>query len=365
MPSLDGHTPNHRNRNAYGLTGLQDRVRSVGRDGDQQRARRNQFERIERERTADPVGLGKHGNVLANDPKPETGGRHQLEEPRREPAFRRIVHRVHDLADIGSRESRTHDTDAGLNQETSGPRQKIAINPSPHAGKVLSNAVAITWPTVGHQREVGVGKATQALGAMQDGIVLGTVLFELLDQFRDFEVIRVGAGRKTGSKTESGGGNGTVSAEQSAEFFYTDAKADAINGHHGTGDRIDLDILASLVQPLASVGTFTHSKDEDEWYDDSKLDEETERRETDAQNGKATGDERLAQNHTSSDKLEAAVKKLEHRLNRAATSIEDSLEHLENLQSLTPNGVARQIWMTDIGAFLAGRTTESSVVRHK
>jgi hypothetical protein len=65
---------------------------------------------------------GNTGDLLANDPKPETGGRHQLEEPRREPAFRRIVHRVHDLADIGSRESRTHDTDAGLNQETSGPR---------------------------------------------------------------------------------------------------------------------------------------------------------------------------------------------------------------------------------------------------
>lgn len=233
---------------------------------------------------------------------------------------------------------------------------------SSQAGKVLSNAVAITWPTVGHQRKVGVGggKATQALGAMQDGVVLGTVLFEFLDQFRDFEVIRVGTGKTTSSKKESGGGKGTVSAEQSAEFFYTDAKADAINGHHWTGDRIDLDILASLVQPLASVGSFTHTKDEDEWYDDSKLDEEGERRLIDAQKGKATGDERRPQNHTTSEKLEAAVKKLEHRLNRAATSIEDSLEHLRDLQSLAPNGVARQIWMTHIGAFLAGRTTESS-----
>ena len=38
------------------------------------------------------------------------------------------MHRVHDLADIGSRESRTHDTDAGIIQETSGPRQKIGVN---------------------------------------------------------------------------------------------------------------------------------------------------------------------------------------------------------------------------------------------
>jgi CheY-like chemotaxis protein len=132
------HLTNHHNRNACGLNGRQDRVRSVWRDGDQQRARRNQFQRIERERTANRVGFAKHGNVLANDPKPETGKPHQLEEPHREPAFRRIVHRVHDLADISSRESRTHDTDAGLNQETSGPRQKIDINPSPQLFGLLS-----------------------------------------------------------------------------------------------------------------------------------------------------------------------------------------------------------------------------------
>ena len=132
------HLTNHHNRNACGLNGRQDRVRSVWRDGYQQRARRNQFQRIERERTANRVGFGKHGNVLSNDPKPETRGRHQLEEPHREPAFRRIVHRMHDLADIGSRESRIHDTDAGLNQETSGPRQKIGINPSPHSFGLLS-----------------------------------------------------------------------------------------------------------------------------------------------------------------------------------------------------------------------------------
>ena len=131
------HLTNHHNRNPCGLNGRQDRVRSVWRDGDQQRARRNQFQRIKRERTANRAGFGKHGNVLANDPKPETGGRRQLEEPRREPAFRRIVHRVHDVADIGSRESRTHDTDAGVNQETSGPRQKIGINLAPQPFRLL------------------------------------------------------------------------------------------------------------------------------------------------------------------------------------------------------------------------------------
>jgi tetratricopeptide (TPR) repeat protein len=51
---------------------------------------------------------------------------------------------------------------------------------------------------------------------------------------------------------------------------------------------------------------------------------------------------------------------LERRLDRAAASIEKSLEHVEDLQSMAPNGIARQIWMTHIGAFLANRITESN-----
>ena len=47
-------------------------------------------------------------------------------------------------------------------------------------------------------------------------------------------------------------------------------------------------------------------------------------------------------------------------MDRAATSIEGSLQYLENVHNLSPNGVARQIWMTHIGAFLAGRMTESA-----
>src|ERR1035437_9328768 len=61
------HLTKYHNRNACGLNGRQDRVRSVWRYGDQQRARRNQFQRIERERTADRVGFGKHGNRSEED----------------------------------------------------------------------------------------------------------------------------------------------------------------------------------------------------------------------------------------------------------------------------------------------------------
>ena len=229
--------------------------------------------------------------------------------------------------------------------------------------KPLSNAVAITWPMVAAPRKLGGSgaKVGPALMAMQDGAVLGTVLFELLDQFRDFEVIKIGAGRRAATKKETSEGE-AATKEQSAEFFYTDAKADDINSHHWTGDRIDLDILASLVQPLSPLGT--PQKDEDDEYDDSKLAEEAERRQIEAKGGKGTGDERQSDPLPPSKRLEAAIKRLERRLDRAARSIEDSLAYLENLQTLPPNGIARQVWMTHIGAFLANRITVSDEGDH-
>jgi len=230
------------------------------------------------------------------------------------------------------------------------------------SGDALSNPVGITWPSVGSQRRAGGSAGTRAgdyVGAMQDGAILGTILFELLDQFRDFEVIKIGAGKRSGSEKEKVDQNKSAT-EQPAEFFYTDAKADAINGHHWTGDRIDLDILASLVQPLSPMGGGQTVKDEDETYDDSLLEkEEAEHRQIEAQKGKATGEEKQRHSDTSGEKLEKAIGRLERRLDRAAASIEKSLEHVEDLKSLAPNGVARQIWMTHIGAFLANRITES------
>jgi hypothetical protein len=102
-------------------------------------------------------------------------------------------------------------------------------------------------------------------------------------------------------------------------------------------------------------------KDEHETYDDSLLEkEEAEHRQIEAKKGKATGEEKPPHSDTSAEKLEKAISRLERRLDRAAASIEESLEYVEDLQSLAPNGVARQIWMTHIGAFLASRTTQSS-----
>ena len=229
------------------------------------------------------------------------------------------------------------------------------------SGDALSNPVGITWPSVGSQRKGG-GAGTRLgdyVGAMQDGAVLGTILFELLDQFRDFEVIRVGSGKR-GAFPKEKGEEHKGTAEQPPEFFYTDAKGDAVDGHHWSGDRIDLDILASLVQPLSPAGGGPSGGDEEE-YDDSKVeDEEGEHRQIEAQKGKATGEEKLRRTNTSSEKLEKAITRLQRRLDKAASSIEDSLQYVEDLKSLAPNGVARQIWMTHIGAFLANRITESN-----
>ena len=132
------YVTNQSNWNSYVLDGLQDRVCLVRRDRDQQCARRKQFKRIERERIANRVGFGQHGDALPNDLEPETAWRHQLDEPRREPTFGRIVHCVHGIADIGSRECRTHDTDAGVNEETSAPLENICIHPSSQLLGLLS-----------------------------------------------------------------------------------------------------------------------------------------------------------------------------------------------------------------------------------
>ena len=229
------------------------------------------------------------------------------------------------------------------------------------SGEILSNPVGITWPSVSIQRKAGGGgtKVADVVGAMQDGAVLGTILFELLDQFRDFEVIRVSSGKRSGAHKEKEEPE-NVGGEQPAEFFYTDAKGDAADGHHWSGDRIDLDILASLVQPLTPVGRGETRDDEDE-YDDTKVEqEEAEHRQIEAQKGKATGEEKRPRAPTSGEKLEKAIRRLQRRLDKAADAIEDSLEYIDDLKSLAPNGVARQIWMTHIGAFLANRLTESN-----
>ena len=217
-------------------------------------------------------------------------------------------------------------------------------------GTPLSNPVVITWPEVSHARRGSSinAKVANGLLAMHDGHLVGTILFELLDVFRDFEVIRVGIGKihQIGPTKDAE----SPLQPKTAEFFYTDARPAEVEAHHWQGDRLDLEILASLIQPLSSAPRTTI--DDDEEYDDSGLGEEAERRQIDSQKGKATGAERDDLPRVTSEKLEKAVARLERRLRRAADSIERSLEFLDKLKIVPTQAVARQIWMAQIGAFL-------------
>jgi len=229
-------------------------------------------------------------------------------------------------------------------------------------GKRISNVVTITWPEVAMPRK-GVGgnsKASKAMLAVQDGSYLGTVLFELLDQFRDFEVIRAGTGGgRSSNRREQDEKLSSDDALKPAEFFYTDQPSNHSGHKHWSGDRVDLDILASLVQPLTGIGNRVE-KSEDA-YDDTKLEEEAEHRKmTEQQRAWQEEEEPKSEEALAAKKLGAAIRRLERRLIRAADSLESSLGYLDNLKTIPPNGIARQVWMTHIGAFLAGRKEKSA-----
>ena len=228
------------------------------------------------------------------------------------------------------------------------------------AGSRLSNTVAITFGDVAEARRGGsLGtKASKAIASMQDGSMLGTILFELLDDLRDFEVIRSGTGGRS-AKPSVSAKPGETGSDLPATFFYTDSHAEKPGPQNWMGDRNDLDILASLVQPLTQQGRGHAQRDEDENYDDSKLTEEAERRQIDAKKGKATGEERLPVTSSSSEALERAIDRLVRRLDRAATNLEKSLADREYLSLVPPQAIARQIWMAHIAAFLASRVEQS------
>jgi hypothetical protein len=92
-------------------------------------------------------------------------------------------------------------------------------------------------------------------------------------------------------------------------------------------------------------------------YDDSRLDEEAQRRQIDKKKGEASGDERVQTLALPLAVWNHAVNRLVRRLNRAASAIERALEFREEFDAIPLGSVVRQIWMTHIAAFLAGRTT--------
>jgi hypothetical protein len=226
-------------------------------------------------------------------------------------------------------------------------------------GELLSNPVGLTWPGVASvQSSSGINARSEAaILAMQDGMLLGTVLFELLDQYRDFEVVR---GR--GSRSPQTTNQQESVIDRPVESFYTDAVPGDIAPTAWTGDRTDLDLLAALVQPLQTgMQKVKPPIDEEDEVDDSVLEEEAERREIDSKGGRATGQEKKeSPNLTSTEALERASRRLRRRLDRTATAVEKALAQRKELTNIPAAGLARQIWMAQIAAFLTGREAPTS-----
>lgn len=197
-----------------------------------------------------------------------------------------------------------------------------------------------------------------ALSAMQDGMVLGTILYELLDRFRDFEVVF--AHPQTGTQGHDTGA--APDDTRPTEAFYTDAVPGAELPDRWLGDRADLELVAALIQPLSPVAPGEDDNDADDDASDAVLGEEQERRRIDAKKGAATGEERDIAGSATAKAIERASARLARRLGRAASAAEDALaaKDQRKLREIALPHLARQIWMTHIAAFLAGRTTISS-----
>lgn len=229
-------------------------------------------------------------------------------------------------------------------------------------GTPLSNAAGLTYPEVaeGRSRSGLSPRSEAALAAMQDGTVLGTVLFELLNQYRDFDVVMARPPRRTAKKEEGQSASGERDDTRTPESFYTDATPEEIAAGGWTGDRADLDLLASLVEPLRVPGERRDRQELEKEEDDSAIEEEAERREIDAKGGRATGEERRPDGRFATrEALERATRRLVARLERSASSVERALEAREGLSTMPVAAIVRQVWMTHIAAFLAERITLS------
>lgn len=222
----------------------------------------------------------------------------------------------------------------------------------------LSNPVGLTWPALLERRGAsGLSRRTEAaLNAMQDGVLLGTVLFELLNNARDFEVARgsAGAGRPRAEDAEVP----APPAARATASYYTDATP--VPGAAGAplGDRADLDLLAALVQPLARGRTVDplEDADEEEDNDDALLAEENARTALGHSSGAAGTAEAETPGLATRANLERAARRLVARLERAATAAERAAkESYTRAGVISPQELSRQIWMAHLGAFLCGR----------
>src|SRR4029077_919808 len=96
------------------------------------------------------------------------------------------MHRMHSLTEVSSRESRIHDTDTRLDQETGGPRQEVGSNPSPELFGLLScqDRGALNRDAACQQDQIANGDASLPHGASG-----GDLAEHLADQNRAVEAL--------------------------------------------------------------------------------------------------------------------------------------------------------------------------------
>jgi hypothetical protein len=228
-------------------------------------------------------------------------------------------------------------------------------------GRALSRPVALTWPDVARARLGGWfgARVEQAILSMKHGELLGHVLFEFLDRIPDFGVLAVTQLRRAAGST-SRKDEAIDERDRTEESFYTDATAASEEmARFALGDRSDLDLLAALVQPLDSGAKNEREQDDDEEEDDVGIEEEAERRKLDTSKS-ADGSEREATSRVPSAKrMQRAGRRFARRVERAASALGDTLEAIDDALVLPPGLIARQVWMTFIAAFVAGRLVET------
>lgn len=209
-----------------------------------------------------------------------------------------------------------------------------------------SNPVAVTWREVAEcLAGSGMGrKYDDAIAAIQDGQFLSTALYALLDHVDDLPRSQARAAEEPAAVAAT-----DAVSPRAQESFYSSRVA--VDGHasaHLSTDRMDLDLLASLVKPLA-VST---ARDEEDWLPN----EEEERRDLDAGAGPSKEGEPndgRGELGTTVATIERLSRRMARRLDRAARAAEDALGTAAF--ELSTAALARQLWMTQIAAFLAGR----------
>jgi HKD family nuclease len=237
------------------------------------------------------------------------------------------------------------------------------------AERRVSRPVAVIWSELAAARLGGpVGaRMEQALLGLAMGDLLQPILFELLDELPDLDVLGFGRIPNADPKGETSGEDESASAQRNADSFYTDSTPRHGGGGGGViDDQTDLEILAALIQPLSAVrkaptGAATDGAEDDDAEDDADaLAEEAERRQLDKASASTDGSERAPTTKVpTAARMRKAGHRLENRLARASNRLCVVATNIKGNMVLPPRSLARQVMMAYIGSAAAERPVDT------